>query len=138
MPYSYEYNGYAFRPNDMIDPTYDVQNLALAGQGAAWGPAMDAFRNSLEDFADGDLSAPHSSAQAGDFTLHKMREGIERFMITDINNPAGSAQGQSEIVAMWDSTRSFTNNSGQRTSNFNHIPGGANVLYMDGHVEFAK
>jgi prepilin-type processing-associated H-X9-DG protein len=22
------------------------------------------------------------------------------------------------------------------TSEFNHVPGGANVLYMDGHVEF--
>jgi prepilin-type processing-associated H-X9-DG protein len=24
------------------------------------------------------------------------------------------------------------------TSKFNHIPGGSNVLYMDGHVEFVK
>ena len=24
------------------------------------------------------------------------------------------------------------------TNEFNHIPGGCNVLYMDGHVEFAK
>jgi len=24
------------------------------------------------------------------------------------------------------------------TSEFNHIPGGSNVLYMDGHVEFLK
>ena len=24
------------------------------------------------------------------------------------------------------------------TKNFNHVPGGANVLYMDGHVEFVK
>ena len=25
-----------------------------------------------------------------------------------------------------------------KTENFNHIPGGCNVLYMDGHVEFLK
>jgi prepilin-type processing-associated H-X9-DG protein len=25
-----------------------------------------------------------------------------------------------------------------RASAFSHVPGGANVLYMDGHVEFVK
>ena len=25
-----------------------------------------------------------------------------------------------------------------RTGEFNHVPGGGNVLYMDGHVEFLK
>jgi prepilin-type processing-associated H-X9-DG protein len=25
-----------------------------------------------------------------------------------------------------------------RAESFNHIPGGSNVLYMDGHVEFHK
>ena len=28
--------------------------------------------------------------------------------------------------------------SGDYTGNFNHVPGGGNVLYMDGHVEFIK
>jgi len=68
----------------------------------------------------------------GDVTLQRVREGIERFMITDINNPAGSAKAQSElpIMADWVST-----DLGQE---FNHQPGGCNVLYMDGHVEFLK
>jgi prepilin-type processing-associated H-X9-DG protein len=25
-----------------------------------------------------------------------------------------------------------------KVSEFNHVPGGSNVLYMDGHVEFVK
>lgn len=25
-----------------------------------------------------------------------------------------------------------------RTYNFNHVPGGSNVLFMDGHVEFIR
>lgn len=29
-------------------------------------------------------------------TIHRLREGIERFLITDINNPAGSARSQSK------------------------------------------
>ncbi|MGI6458883.1 MAG: DUF1559 domain-containing protein [Candidatus Hydrogenedentales bacterium] len=70
-------------------------------------------------------------------TMYRLREGIERFMITDINNPAGSAQAQSEIPVMWDlawTTSDLVNG----WSYFNHIPGGSNVLYMDGHVQFVR
>ncbi|NUM55154.1 MAG: DUF1559 domain-containing protein [Candidatus Hydrogenedentes bacterium] len=68
----------------------------------------------------------------GNQTIRRVREGIERFMITDINNPAGSAKAQSELPIMgdWVST-----DMGQE---FNHQPGGSNTLYMDGHVEFIK
>jgi prepilin-type N-terminal cleavage/methylation domain-containing protein/prepilin-type processing-associated H-X9-DG protein len=68
-----------------------------------------------------------------------LREGIERFVITDINNPAGSAQAQSEIPVMWDSWAGRNQFFGMSiVEQFNHVPGGANVLYMDGHVEFIK
>ncbi len=65
-------------------------------------------------------------------TIYRLREGIERFMITDINNAAGSAVAQSDLPVMWDRSiqvEGFV---------FNHIPGGANVLYMDGHVKFMR
>jgi len=70
-----------------------------------------------------------------------MREGIERFLITDINNPAGSAQAQSNIPVMMDSIATVDlsdSTPSERNYRFNHIPGGCNVLYMDGHVEFIK
>ena len=72
-------------------------------------------------------------------TYRALREGIERFVITDINNPAGSAKAQSAIPIMWD-TWSGYNASGQGSlvKNFNHVPGGSNILYMDGHSEFLK
>jgi len=71
----------------------------------------------------------------GKDAIYRLREGVERFMITDINNPAGSAQAQSECPIMFDRI----DNAGQgRTALFNHIPGGCNVLYMDGHAEFLK
>ena len=63
-----------------------------------------------------------------------LKEGIERFMITDINNPAGSAQAQSETWIMSDDVSLV----GDRANLMNHIPGGGNVLYLDGHVEFVK
>lgn len=77
----------------------------------------------------------------GDVTLRHLREGVERFLITDINNPAGSAAAQSDIAVMWDRVGSErgSNNYGQLImAGFNHVPGGSNVLYMDGHVEFLK
>ena len=64
-------------------------------------------------------------------TIRQLREGIERFMITDINNAAATAQAQSTIAVMWDRVSS-------KASGFNHIPGGTNVLFMDGHVDYQK
>ena len=74
------------------------------------------------------------SGNAGGNTLYRLREGIERFLITDVNNPAASAMAQSEIPVMWDMIA--TNPSSQ--NQFNHAPGGVNCLYLDGHVEFLK
>ncbi len=67
----------------------------------------------------------------GSSTIYRTREGIERFMVTDINNPGASAGAQTEIAIMWDVVTAFV-------GMFNHVPGGSNVLYMDGHVEFQK
>jgi len=53
-------------------------------------------------------------------------------MITDINNPAASAKAQSDIWIMHDELES------DLPANFNHVPGGVNALYMDGHVEFVR
>jgi prepilin-type processing-associated H-X9-DG protein len=41
---------------------------------------------------------------------------------------------------MWDTFagKDFLTNQGSATGVFNHIPGGCNVLYMDGHVEFIR
>ena len=68
-------------------------------------------------------------------TIYRLREGIERFLVTDINNPAASAWAQSTLPIMWDIVCQVVGGSGMQ---FNHIPGGANTLYMDGHVEFNR
>jgi prepilin-type processing-associated H-X9-DG protein len=73
----------------------------------------------------------------GSDQLIKIREGVERFLITDINNPAGSAAAQSTMPVMWDRLV-FSSTTQRYRERFNHIPGGCNVLYMDGHVEFIR
>jgi len=67
-------------------------------------------------------------------TIYRLKEGVERFMITDINNPAGSAVAQSSLAIMWD----WIAPNNYELHLYNHIPGGCNVLFMDGHVEFVK
>lgn len=64
-------------------------------------------------------------------TLFRLRDGVERFLITDINNASASAEGQSTIEMMWDRVSAIPRD-------FNHAPSGANVLYLDGHVAFVR
>ncbi len=76
-------------------------------------------------------------------TLHKLKEGIERFMITDINNPGAGARAQSTIPVMMDAWggqmgQVIDEHPGSGTAVYNHIPGGVNLLCMDGHVTFIR
>jgi prepilin-type N-terminal cleavage/methylation domain-containing protein/prepilin-type processing-associated H-X9-DG protein len=157
---SYVYLGWAFT-QDMLDwPGGDVNDEVFNGLGedadagavvgamlsanldpgplAAWyeriGEIDDASAPAdmeyLIGLADTDVPGP-SMAGGTERTVYRLREGIERFFITDINNPASSTTAQSELAVMWDLVAS-------NASQFNHIPGGGNVLYMDGHVQFVR
>jgi len=64
-------------------------------------------------------------------TAMRLRHGAERFQIKDINNPSASHLSQTQIPVVFD--RIDIDPQG-----FNHVPGGANVLFMDTHVEFVK
>ncbi len=80
---------------------------------------------------DSDRDVQQGHGNGGGTKVYRLREGIERFLITDINNAGASAKAQSSVFVMWDNVSIVV-------SKFNHIPGGSNVLYMDGHVEFVK
>jgi prepilin-type N-terminal cleavage/methylation domain-containing protein/prepilin-type processing-associated H-X9-DG protein len=81
--------------------------------------------------ADEDINLPSGLGNGGGSTVYRLREGIERFLITDINNAAASAEAQSTVWIMFDQLATVP-------AAYNHIPGGSNVLYMDGHVEFLR
>lgn len=88
------------------------------------------------ELADSDCKAinllgPEPIGNGNSDIIYRLREGIERFLITDINNPAQSSQAQSNIFIMFDTLSSMV-------KYFNHVPGGCNVLFMDGHVEFIR
>jgi len=90
----------------------------------------------IRKLADQDIDLTDTGptfGNGGGNLIYRLREGIERFLITDINNPAATAQAQSEIWIMLDALA----NTGA-IQYFNHVPGGCNVLYLDGHVQFVK
>ncbi|MBX7259324.1 MAG: DUF1559 domain-containing protein [Candidatus Hydrogenedentes bacterium] len=126
--YSYITTNYVFKPEWTTD-SITVLLLLLATV-----VEPDSGGQSWVGNAGKDLEV--TSPAFGDIQLMFMREGIERFLISDINNPAASSQAQSQIPVMWDSALAP---GGQLDANeFNHIPGGSNVLYLDGHVSFVK
>lgn len=96
--------------------------------------AVRYFMNNNHNVVNEDLPCSHMGVDCGSGgsgTIYRIREGIERFLITDINHPAASAHAQSEIFVMFDAVS-------VKLEDFNHPPGGCNVLYLDGHVSFVR
>ncbi len=128
-------------PDDPVntDEGYPINLQLMDLTWFAYGEAGLWNADPSDDTIDQDLPAvtPGAGTAGGD-THYRLREGIERFLITDINNPAGSAVAQSELPVMCDTCAATTGIGYNANELFNHIPGGANVLYMDGHVEFQR
>jgi len=126
---SYTYFGWAIMPEHYLNAGYDINSEDpgavnygfIADVSVLFGATGDWDPTKYDE--DVDLS--------GGGTVYCLREGIERFFITDINNPAASAQAQSDIAVMYDQV-------GTDVENYNHIPGGGNVLFLDGHTEFLR
>lgn len=123
---SYIYLGWLIQSNAWLDPVTDMLTAYVDALG------VDPPKNDEDiEFTKTQADANNEIPAGTDLTAYRLREGIERFLITDINNPAASAQAQSEIAIMWDVVI-------ENAAEFNHVPGGANVMYLDGHVEFLK
>ena len=64
--------------------------------------------------------------------LNRLSSGVDRFLITDINQVfTGTETGSSVVPVMWDQISTLI-------SEFSHVPAGQNVLYLDGHVDFHR
>jgi prepilin-type N-terminal cleavage/methylation domain-containing protein/prepilin-type processing-associated H-X9-DG protein len=111
------------------------EDISLADSGLTPGGTTGGYWGYFDE-----MLLTGSGGNAGGGTIYKTKEGIERFLITDINNPAASSLGQSSVPIMSDMISGFSISSdwGTTPARFNHLPGGSNVLYMDGHVEFIK
>ena len=148
-PYWREWSGSnngIVEPCEVADYPYTYVSYAITTRMAATQSKCQALWDNIFDASNGlsakitaDPSVVHEdwdvvvsgSGTGGSDVIYRLREGIERFLITDINNPAASSQAQSELPVMWDVVC-------DEASHFNHVPGGSNVLFMDGHVAFMK
>lgn len=134
----YVYMGWAIEDRMTTAETNPVSGgLYIADLDANVAALFEALETSIDAtaaavVAESDWEVVDGTGNGGGHTIYRLREGIERFLITDINNPAASARAQSELAIFWDEL------SGDEASHFNHVPGGCNVLYMDGHVAFVR
>ena len=121
--WTYDYGGYAYPPD-----AHTLDEILVF-----FGVLMEEIQNPVtgEAFLDTDVDLPVPIGVRQVTTIYRLREGIERFFVTDINNPASSNLAQSEIPVMWDIPSTTLDE-------FSHAPGGCNVAYLDGHVEFLK
>jgi len=137
---SYLYWPWAIKPVHYLTDPAELNNTGpviplcnpafLIGAGDLMNGMTAACTSGNLSFHENDMSLDDGQ------TVLRLREGIERFFITDINNPAASAQAQSDVAIMQDEVNADMSYSGSAA--YNHVPGGGNVLYMDGHVEFIR
>jgi prepilin-type processing-associated H-X9-DG protein len=102
-----------------------IEQLLTSAMGGNPNQAAD---NDISDVFD---LSNNPMGNGGGTTVYRFREGIERFLITNINNAAQGAQAQSTVFIYWDLVSTDVNY-------YNHVPGGSNVLYLDGHVDFIR
>jgi len=141
------YPDYVTDPRLLVNPantkaSEKVQNLpvnektlpAFWNNGSYWylGYAVTneregmAFVNALKKMLEegrapsGDIRVAKGSGNGGGDTIYRLREGVARFFVQDINNPAATAVSEDQIPVMI----SVPNGNG------------GEVLFMDGHVEF--
>lgn len=114
-------------PADGEVPAQATQGLISVG--------LPAFAQGNVAPADEDIVFTEAAHQhygnGGGPVVYRLCEGIERMLVRDVNNPGATAMSQSDIWIQCDVLST-------QVDMFNHVPGGCNVLYMDGHVEFIK
>ena len=137
----FDYTGYLILDDAQIlgFAKLGMEGMGLGGRweeaeylDTPWGELAEL--NVLTDGAasDEDFTTEfYPGTQLGGDTLFRLRQGIERMLITDINNPGSALSSASIVPVVWDHIST-------KVRDFAHVPGGANVLYLDGHIDFVK
>jgi prepilin-type processing-associated H-X9-DG protein len=138
-------NWYGFRvlPERAI---YEEGASRFANRPNPWSGNGDLDAATYETFERARQFGPNVDTDLVD-RVFRLREGVERFFITDIENPAASMMAQSTLPVLFDGWATSlmqgeiagrNQDDEPMTLTFNHVPGGSNVLFMDGHVEFIR
>lgn len=121
------------KPTEVVplQPAYGLVQLVSNIVGSGNPMTVDG----VAGIVDSDIKGQKLEGHAGDVgnTIYRLREGVAQFLVTDTNNPAALVILESELFVMCDQPGLRGN-----MDLFNHIPGGCNVLYLDGHVSFNR
>jgi hypothetical protein len=107
--------------------SYDGE-LCYLGHLVPDEPTAMAFLDAYETYGpDGiagvDINTSEEAQQKGLPRVFQLREGIERFLITDINDPNAGGKARSKVPVIWELPG-------------NHDESGGWVVYMDGRTEW--
>ena len=125
---AYVYWGYLVNPGWLTTPADSKAIGSVLDCNDAPSPTL----NCTSRWGDVSTVLPSTGENV---TLMRLREGIERFLVTDINAPSGSASGTSDIPVLWDTFR--VEGGEVNPEEINHTAG-SNILFLDGHVEFVR
>jgi prepilin-type processing-associated H-X9-DG protein len=131
---SYVYTGY-------VACTSDSGNVTVKADAQFVGFFRAIDELGWEDF-DSDITFPedqleeykeHTIGHNG--IIYRLREGIGELLVADATDEVKMREAESEVAVMWDR---LAGDPSAGVFYFNHIPGGSNVLFLDGHVEFLR
>jgi prepilin-type processing-associated H-X9-DG protein len=122
-------------PDSVTSESYAYLGWAVSSEREGLA-ALDAYRRASEGGLAMDLSVFEGEGNGGGSLIFRLSSDIERRIIhatpqdailprRDRPVPVYNATASSVIPIMWDWPSS-------------HVPAGANVLYLDGHVEFVR
>jgi prepilin-type N-terminal cleavage/methylation domain-containing protein/prepilin-type processing-associated H-X9-DG protein len=139
----YHYTGYLLlEDRNILGPLTGTLGTEINGRhseqslndNTPWGELAQAnvLTNGTASDNDFRVSSTFDGTQVlGGNVLARLRQGIERFLVTDVNQAGGTVSASSVVPLMWDHVST-------NVVDFSHAPGGGNVLYLDGHVEFLR
>lgn len=125
---SYVYTGFMMTSDDEV-----LANLVIYTWLSTVLPISDPNANVWRENNMNAASFGFASwGNAGMDILNRLSPKVGRFLITDINTVfTGGGGGDSLVPIMWDQIST-------NVVDFNHVPAGINVLYLDGHVDFKR
>lgn len=98
-----------------------------------WNELDRRMANGEVGFMDSDLVIEDGHAPGESNIFFRLRDNSSRFFVEDVNDPSRGLVPNTEIPVVFDSYSIYGR------IELNHVvPQGGNVLYLDGHVEYAK
>jgi prepilin-type processing-associated H-X9-DG protein len=101
-----------------------AENFIYTGYALVDAEAIRAFDAALQKRDNPDF---REDIEEGETTFYRLRDGIEGFFMSQINDAKESIEAQSRLPILVEN--SFVRDIGRN-------PPGANVLYLDGHVDY--